>query len=143
MTINDKTNPQPSTETPPSTTNTAAPTPSQKINTENNINDILVSLYQKRDLGQLSQCDCKEITSRESTLRKYKANLKQKDAASKQQQKFRVNQKRKIQAIEEQTGAKLSKKLQEEEKNVYNVELIAAISRIAISGSAAHARDLS
>ena len=38
-----------------------------------------------------------------------------------------------IQAIEEQTGAKLSKKSQEEEKHVGNEKLIAAISRIAIS----------
>ena len=45
----------------------------------------------------------KEITSREATLRKYKADLKQKEAARKRQQKFRVNKKRKIQAIEEQT----------------------------------------
>ena len=52
VTINDKTNPQPSTETPPSTTNTVAPTPAQeevkqKINNEN---DVLVALYRKRDL---------------------------------------------------------------------------------------------
>ena len=51
-TINDKTTTQPSTETPPSTTNTAAPISAQekvkqKINTEN---DILVGLYRKRDL---------------------------------------------------------------------------------------------
>ena len=50
--INDKTNLTPSTETPLSTTNNTAPTLAQeevkqKINTENNI---LVGLYQKRDL---------------------------------------------------------------------------------------------
>ena len=94
----------------------------------------------KRDLGQLSQSDQKEITSREATLRKYKADLKQKEAARKRQQKFHVIQKRKIQAIEQQIRAKLSKKSQEEEKQAYNEELIAAISRIAISGSAAHER---
>ena len=52
VTINDKTNPQPSTKTPPSTTNTVAPIPAQeevkqKINTQN---DKLVDLYRKRDL---------------------------------------------------------------------------------------------
>ena len=83
MTLNDKNNPQPSTETPPSTTNPAALTPSQekvkqKINIEN---DILAGLYRKRDLGQLSQSDRKEITSRETTLKKYKSELKQKEAA--------------------------------------------------------------
>ena len=50
--INDKTNPHSSTETPPSTTNTAAPTPDQekvkqKISTKN---DLLVGLYWIRDL---------------------------------------------------------------------------------------------
>ena len=53
MTINEKTNLQPSTKTPPSTTNTAAPTPAQEevkqnINTEN---DMQVGLFQKRDLS--------------------------------------------------------------------------------------------
>ena len=66
VTINDKTNPQPSTETPPLTTSTAAPTPAQeevkqKINTGK---DILVDLYRKRDLWQLTQSDRKEVTSR-------------------------------------------------------------------------------
>ena len=74
----DKTNPQPSTETPPFTTSTAAPTPAQeevkqKINTGK---DILVGFDRKRDLWQLTQSDRKEITSRKSTLRKYKADLK-------------------------------------------------------------------
>ena len=67
-----------------------------------------MGLYRKRKLGQLSQSDRKEITSTEATLRKYKADLKQKEAAAKRL--FRVNQKRKIQATEEQTGAKLLKK---------------------------------
>ena len=78
-------------------------------------------LCRKRDVGQLSQSDLKEITSREATLRKCKTNLKQKEASRKRQQKFRVYQKRKkIQEIEEQTGAKLSKKSQKEEKHVHN-----------------------
>ena len=78
-------------------------------------------LCRKRDVGQLSQSDLKEITSRETTLRKCKVNLKQKEASRKRQQKFRVYQKRKkIQEIEEQTGAKLSKKSQKEEKHVHN-----------------------
>ena len=85
--INDKTHPKPSTETALSTFNTAAPNPAQekvkqKINTENNI---LVGLYQKRDFVQLSQGDCKEIRSRETTPRKCKAYLKQKEAAHEQQ----------------------------------------------------------
>ena len=109
----------------------------QKINIEN---DILVGLCQKRDLGQLSQSDLKEITSREATLRMYKAKLKQKEAERKRQQKSRVNQKRKTESIEEQIREKLSKKSQEKEKHVGNEELIRATSRIAISGSAANKR---
>ena len=94
-------------------------TPNYK--SKNNKSDILVRLCRKRDVGQLSQSDLKEITSREATLRKCKANLKQKEASRKRQQKFRVYQKRKkIQEIEEQTGAKLSKKSQKEEKHVHN-----------------------
>ena len=53
---------------------------------------------------------------------------KQKGAARKRQQKFCVNQKGKIQVTEEQTGAKLSKKLQEQEKHADKEELIAANS---------------
>ena len=65
----------------------------------------------------------------------------QKEAARKRQQKVRGSQKRKFQAIEEQTVAKISRELQEEEeKYVNNEELIAAISQIAISGSVAHER---
>ena len=82
----------------------------------------------------------KEITLREAMLRKYKADLKQKKAACKKQQKFCVNQKGKIQAINEKTRAKLPKKLQGQEKVVDNEELAAAIYRISISGSSAHKR---
>ena len=68
-----------------------------------------MDLYRKRDLGQLSQSYRNEITSREATFRMSKADLKQKEAARKRQQKFCVNQKRKTQAIEEQTGANFKK----------------------------------
>ena len=53
----------------------------------------LVGLYHKRDIGQLSQNDRNEISSREATLKKYKADLKQKE----------LNRK-----IEKQTGEKLA-----------------------------------
>ena len=93
MTLNDT---QSTTETTPSETSTLseAPTPAQeevkrKINIEN---DILVGLYRKRDIGQLSQNDRNEISSREATLKKYKADLKQKELNRKRQQKFRSTQ---------------------------------------------------
>ena len=119
-----------------------APTPAQeggkwKINFEN---DILVGLYRKRDIGQLSQNDQNEISSRETTLKKYKADLKQKELNRKRQQKFRSNQKPKLIKTEKQTGKKISKQSRDEEREAHNKELIAAISRIAISGSAAHER---
>ena len=79
----------------------------QKINTEN---DILLGLNPKRDLGQLSQNHHKEITSGEATLRKCKADLKQKETRRKRQQKLCENKKCKAQAIEEQTGGKTFKK---------------------------------
>ena len=95
-----------------------------------------MGLYQKGDLGKPSQSDRKEISSREATVTKYKADLRQKEAARKRQQIFCVNQKRKTQANAEDTGAKLSKKSHEKEKHVNKEDLIAAICRIAISGSA-------
>ena len=141
MTLNDT---QSSTETTPSEASipSEAPTPAQeevkrKINIEN---DILVGLYRKRDIGQLSQNDRNEISSREATLKKYKADLKQKELNRKQQQNFRSNQNRKLIEIEKQTGEKLSKQSRDEEREAHNKELIASISRIAISGSAAHGR---
>ena len=114
-----------------------APTPAQeggkwKINYEN---DILVGLYRKRDIGQLSQNDQNEISSRETTLKKYKADLKQKELNRQRQQKFRSNQKRKLIKTEKQTGKKNSKQSRDEEREAHNKELIAAIS-----GSAAHER---
>ena len=67
-----------------------APTPAQeevkrKINIES---DILVGSYRKRDIGQLSQHDRNKISSREATLKRYKADLKQKELNRKRQQKF-------------------------------------------------------
>ena len=93
VTLNDI---QSSTETTPSEASipSEAPTPAQeevkrKINIEN---DILVGLYRKRDIGQLSQNDRNEISSREATLKKYKADLKQKELNRKRKQKFRRHQ---------------------------------------------------
>ena len=88
-----------------------APTPAleevkRKINIENGI---LVGLYCKRDIEQLSQNDRNEISSRESTLKKYKADLKQKKLNRKRQRKFRSNQKRKLIEIQKKTREKLSK----------------------------------
>ena len=76
--MNDKTNPYLSTETPPSTTNTAAPTPAQKeVKQKIKIkDDILEGQYQKGDPWQHARSDHKQITSREAMLRKYKTYLK-------------------------------------------------------------------
>ena len=83
---------QSSTETTPSEASipSEAPTPVQeevkrKINIEN---DILVGLYCTRDIEQLSQNGRNGISSRKATLKKYKADLKQKELNCKWQQKF-------------------------------------------------------
>ena len=70
-----------------------AATPAQeevkrKINIEN---DILVGLYCTRDIEQLSQNGRNGISSRKATLKKYKADLKQKELNCKWQQKFWSN----------------------------------------------------
>ena len=80
VTLNDT---QFSTETTPSKASILSETPTpvqeevkRKINIEN---DILVGLYCKRDIRQLSQNDRNKISSKEPTLTKYKAELKQKE----------------------------------------------------------------
>ena len=129
VTLNDT---QSSTETTPSEASipSEAPTPVQeevkrKINIEN---DILVGLYHKQDIGQLSINDRKETLSREATLKKYKADLNQKELNHKRQQKFQSNQKRKLTETEKQTGKKLSKQSRDEEREAHNKKLIAVIS---------------
>ena len=89
VTLNDT---QSSTETTPSKASIPyeTPTPAQeevkrKINIEN---DILVGLYCTRDIEQLSQNGRNGISSRKATLKKYKADLKQKELNCKWQQKF-------------------------------------------------------
>ena len=80
VTLNDT---QFSAETTPSEASipSDAPTPAQeKVKRKTNIeNDSLVGLYRKRDIRKLSQNDRNEISSREATLKKYKADLKQKE----------------------------------------------------------------
>ena len=129
VTLNDT---QFSTETTPSKASIPyeTPTPVQeevkrKINIEN---DILVGLYHKQDIGQLSINDRKETLSREATLKKYKADLNQKELNHKRQQKFQSNQKRKLTETEKQTGKKLSKQSRDEEREAHNKKLIAVIS---------------
>ena len=54
-------------------------TPKQdELNKDINIeNEILVSLYRKRDLGQASESDRKEILTRQATLKRLKKELKE------------------------------------------------------------------
>ena len=78
-------------------------------------------------MGQLSQNDRNEISSREATLKKYKADLKQIELNRKRQQKFRSSQKCKLIETEKQTGEKISKQSRDEEREAHNKDLIAAI----------------
>ena len=75
-----------------------------------------MGLYQKRDLGQFSQSDCKQITLREAMLRKYKADLKQKEAARKRQQKFCVHQKRQIKQLKKKPEQNFQKSCKKKKK---------------------------
>ena len=121
---------------------TLHPTPSQeKIKAEiGTDSEILLGFIRKRDIGQATSMDLKEIKSRQTQLDAKKAKLKTMELTQKRQQKFRLNQKRKIENLEKETGAKLTKTSREEEKEEYNKSLIEAMCRIAISGSAAHER---
>ena len=110
----------------PSTTNTAAPTPCSRRRTKNQ-HGKRYAIGLKSNLRQLSQNHCKEITSREATLRKCKADLKQKETRSKRQQKLCENQKCKAQSIEEQTGGKTFEKVARRRKHVDNEKLIAEL----------------
>ena len=111
VTIYEKGNPQTSTETPPSTTNTAVPTTAQEEVKQKIItaNYILGGLYRKGDLKQLSQSDCKEIISRGETLRKYKADLKQNEATHCMQIPYKSKRKIKFKQLKNKPEQKFLK----------------------------------
>ena len=73
----------------------------KEISTEN---ELLVSLYGKRDLGQASESDRKEILTRRATLKRLKKELIQNATRHK---KVRNENKRKLESMEETARKKL------------------------------------
>ena len=106
-------------------------------------NKILVSLYQKRDLGQASESDCKEILTRQATLKRLKRELKEVIQNVTQQKTLHDGRKRKLESMDETTSKTLMGKATSDLgrlEKCNKLELIKAICRIAISGSANHDR---
>ena len=79
-----------------------------ELNKDINIgNGILVSLYRKRDLGQASESDRKEILTRQATLKRLKKELKEVIQNATRQKKLRNERKRKLESMDETTRKKL------------------------------------
>ena len=115
-----------------------------ELNKEINIkNGILVSLYRKRDLGQVSKSDRKEILTWQATLKRLKKQLKEEIQKSTRQKKPRDERKHKLEGMNKMTCKKLMGKATSDlgrPEKCEKVELIKAVCRIAISGSSAHDR---
>ena len=77
-------------------------TPKQdQLNKDINIkNDILVPFYRKRDLGQASESDRKEIITRQTTLKRLKNELKEVIQKATRQKKLRHERKRKLESMD-------------------------------------------
>ena len=121
------------------------PTPAQdklkaNINKEQTI---VLGLYAKRADGMLSIADHAELRKREKTLADEKKTLQKTQLNLKRQQTWRDKNKRRLDDLDEETRKLVTGKkactpgrpLKEDQSG-----LIAAICRIAISGSAAHER---
>ena len=120
-------------------------TPKQdELNKEIDIaNEILVSLYRKRDLGQASESDRKEILSRQATLNRLKKELKDVIQNATRQKKLRDETKRKLENMDKMACKKLMGKATSDlgrPRKCNKLELNKAICQIPISGSAAHDR---
>ena len=73
-----------------------------ELNKDINIeNEILVWLYQKRDLGQASESDRKEILTRQATQKRLKKELKEEIQNASPQKKVRDERKRKLESMDE------------------------------------------
>ena len=99
----------------------------------------------KRDLGQASESDRKEILTRQVTLERLKKELKEVQNATRQK-KLRDERKRKLEIMAETTRKKLMGKATSDlgrPEKCDKSQLIKAICRIEISGSATHDRQRS
>ena len=113
-----------------------------ELNKQINVgNEILVVLYKKKELNQIKENDRKEIETRKENFKKLKKKLRELKLNRQCSQKYRNERKRKLDALDEETGKKVTGKGTSEPgrpQKYDNAELVDAICRIAIPGSAAH-----
>ena len=103
--------------------------------------DLLVGLQRKRDYGMDTDHDRKEIQTRLENLSTLEKSKRKMEQNKQRQKKHRAARKRKFEALDENTRKKIFGKANltpGAPKKVENEELIQAIARIAIHGSAAH-----
>ena len=102
----------------PSADKTIAPpvnpklTPKQEaLNAEMNVeNEILIVLYRKRDLGQMTVNDKKEIKTRKENLDRLKKKLHELKLSRERSMRFRGERKRKFDSLDEITRKKMAGK---------------------------------
>ena len=95
-----------------------------------------MSLYRKRDLGQASESDCKEILIWQETLKRLKKELEEMFQNATRQKKLRNERKRKLDSMDKTTRKKLMGKATSDlgrPEKCDKSELINAICRIVIS----------
>ena len=103
----------------------------------------MVVLFKKKELNQLTENDRVEIAKRKKNVEKLKKKLRELKLNRQRSQKYRNERKRKLDALDEATRRKVTGKeaaTPGRPQKYDNTELIEAICRIAIPGSAAHER---
>ena len=80
---------------------------SKQLNVEN---EILVILYKKKDLNQMTESDRKETKTRQSNLEKLKKKHNDLKLSRKRLKKYRFDRKRKLDVLDEITRNKVSGK---------------------------------
>ena len=106
-------------------------------------NEIVVVLYKKKELNQLTSNDQSEKKTRQENIEKLKKKLKQLKQSRQRSQKYRKDRKRKLDSLDEVKMKKVTGKgvpTPGRPQKYDNSELIEAMCRIAIPGSAAHDR---
>ena len=99
---------------------------------------ILLGLHRKRDTAILTEADKSGLKSREDNLKKLAKKMKDTEENRRRQQEFRNNRKRKMNSLDDETRKKITGKsickLGQPPK-YDEEELVAAIARVAMSGS--------
>ena len=101
----------------------------------------LLVLYKKKELNQMTESDGKEIETRKENWEKLKKKLRELKLNRQRSQKYHNECKRKLDALDEETRKKVTGKGTSKPDcppKYDNVELIEAICRTAIPGSAAY-----